>query len=155
VKLWAALYLTIWVTFLEFLLSMIPQGRPWILYGHYGLGILIVGIAYSNVHALRRTTAPSRIKRIASATFSMSILMALLGPLLVFNVGAGSPILWGLTIWNLVMFIHVTTAFGIITQMAATAIAYDMWEDKEFLQESSPGLVQAAPRVSGLRSKGS
>jgi hypothetical protein len=139
VKLWVALYGAIWVVFLEFLLAMVPQGRPGVLYAHFVLGFLIVGIAYSNYRALRRTASPGRIKRIASATFSMSILMAVLGLLLVFNVGAGSPVFTGVTAWNLILFVHVTTAFGIITQMAAVAIAHDMWEEREFLQETNPG----------------
>jgi len=59
-------------------------------------------------------------------------------------VGAGWPILFGLTVWNLIIFIHVVNAFAIITQMAAVAIAYDMWEDKEFLQDTHPGEVPPA-----------
>ena len=149
-RLWVALYGAIWVVFLEFLLSMVPQGRPWVLDGHYVLGFLIVGITYYNFRALRKTAVPGRVKRIASASFSMAILMAVLGPLLVFNVGAGWPILTGVTVWNLILLIHVVTAFGIITQMAAVAIAYDMWEDKEFLHESEPGRVPPDPNRPGV-----
>ncbi|MGP8078117.1 MAG: hypothetical protein ACLQD8_03820 [Thermoplasmata archaeon] len=147
-RLWATLYGTIWIVFLEFLLSMAPQGRPWILYAHYGLGFVIVGIACVNSRALRQTTAPGRLKRIASATFSMSILMAVLGVLLVLGLGTGWPVFPGVTVWNLILLLHVATAFGIITQMAAVAIAHDMWEDKEFLQETRPGEV---PRPSPAR----
>lgn len=144
-KLWVALYGSIWVVFLEFLLSMVPQGRPWVLYAHYVLGFLLVGIAYYNRHALLRTAAPARIKRIVSATFSMSILMAVLGPLLILDVGAGWPVVAGLTVWNLILLVHVTTAFGIITQMAAVAIAHDMWVSKEFLLETKVGEVPPPP----------
>jgi hypothetical protein len=145
-RLWSALYGAIWVVFLEFLLSMMPQWHPWVLYAHYALGVAIVGITYANSHALRATTVPGRIKRIAGASFSMSILVAIIGVLLVFNVGAGWTILNGISGWNLLILIHVTTAFGIITQMAAVAIAYDMWEDKEFLQETRPGEVPPPPK---------
>jgi len=144
-KLWVALYGSIWIVLLEFLLSMVPQGRPWVLYVHFILGFVIVGVAYYNYHALRQTAVPGRIKRIVSATISMSVLMAVLGPLLVLNVGAGWPVFTGVTVWNLILFIHVMTAFGIITQMAAVAIAYDMWEDKEFLEETKPGVVPPPP----------
>jgi hypothetical protein len=140
-KLWAALYGSIWVVFLEFLLSMVPQGHPWVLYAHYTLGFLIVGVAYYNYRAIRGSTVPGRIKRIVSATLSMSVLMAVLGPLLVLDVGTGWPIFTGVTVWNLILLVHVTTAFGIITQMAAVAIAYDMWEEKEFLEETKSGEV--------------
>ncbi|HLM91224.1 MAG TPA: hypothetical protein VK424_04130 [Thermoplasmata archaeon] len=150
-RLWGSLYGAIWVVFLEFLLSMVPQGRPGVLYGHYALGFLIIPLAYYNYHALRRTTVPGRIKRIVSATFTMSIMMAVLGLLLVFNVGAGWPVFTGVTGWNLILLIHVTTAFGIITQMAATAIAFDMWEEKEFLQETRPGEIPPDPNRPGVK----
>jgi hypothetical protein len=144
-RLWGALYGAIWVVFVEFLLAMIPQGQPYLLYVHGVLGFLIVALAYSNYRALRGTTAPGRIKRVASASFSLSVFMAFLGPLIFFNVGAGGTILFGLTVWNALLFLHVVTAFGIITQMAAVAIAYDMWEEKEFLRETRPGEVPRAP----------
>jgi len=153
-KLWSALYGAIWVVFLEFLLSMVPQGKPWVLYGHYLLGFVIVGIVYYNYRALRQTTVPGRIKRIVSATLSMSIMTAVLGVLLLINVGSGWPVFDDVTVWNLILFVHVVTAFGIITQMAATAIAYDMWEEKEFLQETRPGEMSPVTAVPGPRAGG-
>ncbi|MGC1583770.1 MAG: hypothetical protein WA766_19980, partial [Candidatus Acidiferrales bacterium] len=107
---------------------------------------------YYNYHALRQTTVPVRVKRIVSATFSMAVMMAVLGPLLLFNVGASWPVITGVTVWNLILLIHVLTAFGIITQMAATAIAYDMWEEKEFLQETRPGEIPRAPGLTTCES---
>ena len=151
-RLWTALYGAVWIVLLEFLLSMVPQGRPWVLYAHFVLGFLIVGITYYNYHALRQTTVPVRVKRIVSATFSMAVMMAVLGPLLLFNVGASWPVITGVTVWNLILLIHVLTAFGIITQMAATAIAYDMWEEKEFLQETRPGEIPRAPGLTTCES---
>jgi len=152
-KLWSALYAAIWVVFLDFLLAMIPFGQPFLTYFHAGLGFVIVGIAYYNFATLRQTTVPGRVKRIASATFSLSIVMAVLGPLLLLNIGAGWAFFDGITAWNAILFFHVTTAFGIITQMAATAIAYDMWEDKEFLEETHPGEIP--PNPAQARSKSS
>jgi len=143
-RLWAALYAAIWVVMVEFLLAMIPEGQPYLLYFHAVLGFGIVGIAYYNLRGLRNTAAPARIKRVASATFSLSVFMAFLGPLLLLNVGAGWKLFFGLTAWNALLFLHVVTAFGIITQMAATAIAYDMWEEREFLEDTQPG---ETPRV--------
>jgi len=141
VRLWAALYGAIWVVFLDFLLAMIPFGQPFLTYLHAGLGFIIVVIAFYNFANLRKTTVPGRVKRIASATFYLAIMMAILGPLLLLNIGTGWQIFDGITAWNGILFIHVTTAFGIITQMAATAIAYDMWEEKEFLEETRPGEI--------------
>jgi hypothetical protein len=144
-RLWAALYAAIWIVFLDFLLSMTPFWQPLLTYLHAGLGFIIVLIAYYNFAALRRTTVPGRMKRIASATFSLAILVAILGPLLLFNVGAGWLILFGITVWNAILFVHVVNAFAIITQMAAVAIAYDMWEEKEYLEETRPGEIPPNP----------
>jgi hypothetical protein len=85
------------------------------------------------------------VQRNASVTLSLAVLMAILGPLLLRNVGTGAPILGSITAWNATLFVHVTTAFGIITQMAATAIANDVWEEKEFLTETRPGEVPSNP----------
>ncbi len=150
-RLWQSLYLAIWVVFLEFLLSMIPFWHPLLIYLHAVLGLIIVYIAYHNFATLRATTVPGRLKRITSATFSMSILMVILGPLLFFNIGTSWPLFGGITVWNAILFIHVVTAFGIITQMAAVAIAYDMWEEKEFLEETLPGEIP--PNPAQVRSK--
>ena len=144
-RLWAVLYLAIWVVFIEFLFAMIPQGQPLLSYLHYGLGFVIVGLAYYNFTALRQTTVPGRVKRIAYATLYLAVLVVILGIPLAFHVGTGWPILSGLTVWNLIIFLHVVNAFAILTQMAAVAIAYDMWEEKEFLQETKPGEVPPAP----------
>jgi hypothetical protein len=147
-RLWAALYAAIWVVFLEFLLAMIPQGQPFLSYLHDGLGVVIAGIAYYNFAAVRRTTVPGRVKRIASWTLYLAVFTVFLGVLLVFNLGAGWPIAFGLTVWNLIIFLHVVNAFAIITQMAAVAIAYDMWEEREFLEETKPGEIPSAPTAS-------
>jgi hypothetical protein len=45
----------------------------------------------------------------------------------------------------LILFFHVINAFAIITQAAAVAIAYDMWEDHEFVKETEPGIVPPLP----------
>ena len=144
-RLWIALYGVIWVVLVEFLLAMIPFGQPYLTYLHGGLGFVIVGIAYYNFAGLRKTTVPGRVKRIASATWYLAILMAVLGLLLFFNVGAGWAVLDGITVWNGILFLHVVTAFAIITQMAAAAIAYDMWEEREFLENTRPGEIPPNP----------
>ena len=144
-KLWAALYVAIWVVFLDFLLAMIPQGHPLLTYLHAGLGFVIVGVTYYNFVGLKATTVPGRVKRIAWASFYLSVLVVILGLLLLFNVGASWTLFDGITVWNGIIFVHVVTAFAVITQMAATAIAYDMWEEKEFAQETRPGEVPPAP----------
>ena len=57
-------------------------------------------------------------------------------------MGAGLVIpATSISLFGLILFFHVFNAFAIITQAAAVAIAHDMWEDKEFVQESEVGEV--------------
>jgi len=145
VKLWAALYLAIWVVFLEFLLGLWPNPPAVVPYGHLALGLGIVPIAYYCFASLRRTRAPGRIKRVAQASWSLSILVAVLGFLLWFHVGSDwtVPVL-PFTVYEGILLLHVANAIAVITQLAAVAIAYDMWEDHEFGTESNPGEVPPA-----------
>jgi hypothetical protein len=140
-----ALYGMIWIVFLEFLLAMTPNAPAALEYVHVALGLVIVGLAYYDFNGVRQTAVPARVKRIAKSTLQLSVVMAILGVLLFFDVGVDWTILFGVTVWGLFLFIHVVNAFAIITQAAAVAIAYDMWEDKEFVKETAPGEVPAMP----------
>ncbi len=145
-KLWQALYAMIWIVFLEFLLVMTPDHADWVTYIHVVAGLLIVALAYYNFDQLRKTAVPARVKRIAKSTLQLSVLMAILGVLLLPKVGETWVIpLINVSIYGLILLIHVVNAFAVITQAAAVAIAYDMWEDKEFVKETAPGEVPAAP----------
>ncbi len=144
-KLWQSLYGMIWVVFLEFLLAMTPNAPAWLEYVHVALGLVIVGLAYYDFNGVRQTAVPARVKRVAKSTLQLSVFMGILGILLFFNFGADWTILFGVTVFGVILFIHVVNAFAIITQAAAVAIAYDMWEDKEFVKETSPGEVPAMP----------
>ena len=144
-KLWSSLYLLIWVSFLAFPLATIPNPGPVVPYLHALVGLAIILLAYSNSEKLRATTVPGRVKRIARASFQLSVLMAVLGILLWFNAGASIPLLWGRSVYDLLIFFHLVNAVAITTQAAAVAIAYDMWEDKEFLKETLPGEIPPPP----------
>lgn len=139
-KLWAALYAAIWIVLLEILLGLWPNPPAVVPYLHLILGLIIVGITYSNRSGLVATRVPGRVKRIANATFGFSIVMVLLGLLLWFHIGSSATVL-GISVWQGFLFLHVIFAMAIITQMAAAAIAYDMWEDREFDKETAPGEV--------------
>ncbi|HXY46758.1 MAG TPA: hypothetical protein VEK13_02520 [Thermoplasmata archaeon] len=143
-RLWSALYGAIWVVVLEILLGLWPNPPFIVPYVHLVLGLLIVGIAYSNRTHLVVTRVPGRVKRIAGVTLAFSILMVFLGLLLEFNVGSTFTIL-GLSIFQVILFFHVVFALAIITQMAAVAIAYDMWEEHEFEKETNPGEIPPPP----------
>ena len=143
-KLWSALYLAIWVVLLEILLGMWPDPPAVVPYLHLVLGLGIVAIAYYCFDGLRRTRVPARVKRVARASWGLSILMVVLGFLLWFNVG-NSWVIPGLnlSLYRGILFLHVVNAVAVITQLAAVAIAYDMWEDREFEKETAPGEVPA------------
>lgn len=140
-RLWAALYGLIWVVLVEFLLAMKPDGGALFGYAHVALGFGVLGIAFSNARGLRATEAPGRVKRVAAAAFQMSVAVAFFGVLLFLGVGSGWTLLLGLTFFDALLFLHVLLSFAIITQAAAVAIAYDMWEDREFLRTTRPGEV--------------
>jgi len=146
-RLWAALYLAIWVVLLEILLGLWPD-PPWVVpYCHLALGIGIAAIAYYCFDGLRKTRVPARVKRVARASWSLALLVVVLGFLLWFNVGASWTIPGlSLSVYRAFLFLHVVNAIAVITQMAAVAIAYDMWEDREFERETEPGHVPEAAR---------
>jgi uncharacterized membrane protein len=146
VKLWSTLYQVIWVVLLEFLLGTWPNPPAVVPYLHLVLGFLLILILYNSFHQLRRTKVPGRVKRIASASFSLSILMGILGVLLWFNVGSDWSLpLVNVTVFRAILIFHLVNALAIITQAAAVAIAYDMWEDREWEKETNPGEVPPAP----------
>lgn len=140
-RLWGALYALIWVVALEFLLAMTPLGQPWVGYLHLALGFAIVAIAYRNFAGLRGSTVPGRVKRIGRIAYRMSIAAGVTGLLVFFDVGASWPLLFGVTFLGLLLFVHVFVALAIITQVAAAAIGYDMWEEKEFGHDTARGEV--------------
>ncbi len=144
-KLWASLYAMIWIVFIEFLLVMTPGGSTVLMYLHVALGIVIAGLAFYNFSGIRSTRVPGRVKRISQASFNLSVAVAILGVLLVLDVGR-AILLINISIYGLILFLHVVIAFAIITQAAAIAIAYDMWEDHEFVKETEPGFVPPMPQ---------
>lgn len=151
-RLWQTLFAMIWISFMEFLLAMsthvfetgiLPTVLTWL---HVALGLGMIALAYNNFVGVRTTKIAGRVKRTAQSSFQLSILMAILGVILLFK----DSLTWSIPLVNIslfyaILFVHVVNAFAIITQSAAVAIAYDMWEDKEFDQVSEPGVVPAAP----------
>ncbi len=145
-KLWSALYLAIWVVFFEFLFGLWPDPPVVVPYLHLALGLAIILIAYYGFDQLRKTRVPGRVKRVAKASWSLSIANAVLGFFLWFSLGNDWVIpVANLSIFRGVLLLHVTLALAIITKLAAVAIAYDMWEDHEFGKETEPGEVPPAP----------
>ena len=125
---------------------MTPGASTILIYLHVILGAAIVGLAFYNFSGIRMTRVPGRVKRISKVSLNIAILVAILGALLFFEVGKAWVIpLINVSIYGLILFFHVINSFAIITQAAAIAIAYDMWDDKEFLKETEPGIVPPMP----------
>jgi hypothetical protein len=62
-KLWAALYVAIWVVFFEFLFGLWPDPPFVVPYLHLVLGLIIAFVTYYGFDQLRRTRVPGRVKR--------------------------------------------------------------------------------------------
>jgi len=148
-KLWMTLYAMTWIAFIEFMLVMTPGASIVFQYLHIVLGLVIIGMASYNFNGVRWTAVPGRVKRIAKTTFILSIAIGVLGLPLYF--GIVGPILFGISLGGLILFFHVVVGFAIITQAAAVAIAYDMWEDEEFAKETAPGEVPEMPVPTNFR----
>ncbi|MCE8425584.1 MAG: hypothetical protein J5U17_07385 [Candidatus Methanoperedens sp.] len=145
-KLWMALYAMVWIALIEFLLVMTPGGSSVLIYLHSILGIAIIGLAFYNFSGIRRTRVMDRVKRIAQASYNISVTAGISGVLIFFDIGNTSVIpVINVSIYGLILFYHVICAFAIITQAAAIAIAHDMWEEKEFEKETEPGVVPPHP----------
>ncbi|MCX9083106.1 MAG: hypothetical protein OIN83_13020 [Candidatus Methanoperedens sp.] len=146
-KLWMSLYAMVWIALIEFLLAMTPGGSTILIYLHVILGAAIIGITFYNFSTLRNTRIAGRVKRIAQASFNISIIVTIFGVLVFFDVGRTQIIPFNnVSIYGIILFFHVFNSFAIITQAAAIAIAYDMWEEQEFIEETEPGVVPPMPK---------
>lgn len=130
-KTWHATYGLIWVAFLNILIGLFqPFGYPVIIPVHAVVGLLVLSLAYIVQRRVSASQCPDRIKRITRTTWYLAILQLILGALLVsaISMSVGG---WVLT---LIVLIHVANALAIVTQASSSATAFDMWEEKEFMQ---------------------
>lgn len=130
-KTWTVMYALIWVAFLQILVILFPVlGKNTTYYLHGAIGLVVVGIAIYAYSLVKRTLCPNRIKRISKTTAVLGVAQGILGLALF----AGIMMNLGSTFQNIIVFLHVVNALAIITQAASSATAFDMWEDKEFLE---------------------
>ena len=122
-KLWARLYLLIWLAFAQFLVTAFSEMFG-IRYLHFVIGLAVLVLAIMNYSDLKGTSAPNRVKRISKTIPGMAAFDGLLGiPLFMFTEGT---IHWAINL------LHLVVSLAIITQASSAATAYDMWEEKEF-----------------------
>ena len=122
-KLWAGLYLLIWLAFLQFFVIFFSD-----LFGvdylHFLVGFVVLVLAIVNYRGLMKTSAPDRVKRISKVIPGMVGFDGLLGIALVLI--EDGTVHWAVNI------MHLAVALAIIAQASSTATAYDMWEEHEF-----------------------
>ena len=149
-KLWVSLYGFFWFAVLQIALGVFlavgPRPPGFVPYLHAGIGAVVVVWAFFNFRGVRATRVPGRTKRTVAATFAIAVLMVLLGLLLWFGVGAGAS-LFGVSVDEGIALLHLIGALAIVTQAASTATGFDMWEEREFEQETEPGVVPVPPRT--------
>ena len=134
-KTWTVMYALVWVAFLQILIILFPVlGKNTTYYLHGVVGLIVVGIAMYAYALVKRTSCPNRIKRISKTTAILGVVQGILGVALF----AGLTMNLGSTFQNIILFLHVVNALAIITQAASSATAFDMWEDKEFLETNVP-----------------
>jgi len=122
-KLWARLYLMIWLAFIQFFVTAFSEIFG-VIYLHSVVGLAVLVLAIMNYRELMKTSAPNRVKRISKAIPAMAGLNGVIGiPLYVFTEGT---VYWAITV------LHLAVALAMIAQASSTATAYDMWEEKEF-----------------------
>lgn len=147
-KLWASLYGFFWFAVLQIVLGVVlalgsgPTGS--VPYVHAGIGGILLVWAYVNFRVVRGTRAPGRTQRTVAATFGITVLMALLGVLLWFRIGAGTNV-FGVTVNEGIALIHLVGALAIVTQAASAATGFDMWEEHEFDPGPEPGTAPVPP----------
>lgn len=120
----------VWLVFLQIVIIVVNMSsfQVYLVYGHTMLGLIILALAHYNNVQIKKTEAPSRLKRIAKSTAVLATIQPIFGIILFVNLmpGNGIPMVW------IVSFLHLVTALAIITQASSVATAYDMWEEKEY-----------------------
>lgn len=134
-KTWSLMYGLVWAAFFQILIILFPVFGVNIAVGlHVVVGIIVLSLAYYSFARVRATACPDRIKRITKTTAYLGIAQGVLGILLYASIQFKA----GSIIQGVITFVHVATALAIITQASSSATAYDMWEEKEFIQGSNP-----------------
>ena len=146
-KTWALMYLLIWLVFLEMLIVLFPvlAYQP-TEYLHGAVGVAVAALAVGVYRQVRKSECPNRIKLIVKTTASFTIADGLLGVLL--YIPAQSTLTS--SVLDLVRFLHFALAVAIITQASASALAFDMWEEKEFAPPPSLPSGGVATEAAGV-----
>ena len=129
-KTWVVMYSIIWMAFFDIMLVLFitPMFSAVNMAVHLTLGVGVLALAFVVRREVRKTACPNRIKLITGTTFNLAVVQAVLG----LALAAGLSLSWGGVYTTAVNFVHAALSLAIITQTAASATAFDMWEEKEF-----------------------
>jgi hypothetical protein len=133
---WKTLYALVWLTFLQILVAVPPLSDLFrdIVYAHVALGFGIVFIAHYDRARMKRRALPGRIQRTVRATASLASAQFFLG-IYAFLIYALNMSLPGL---DVILLLHLVVGLAIFSQASATAMSYDMWEEREFERVEPP-----------------
>lgn len=130
-QLWQRLYGTVWLAFFSCVIIPRWTGIRIGLSMHVLLGLAMLGLTWINARSLKSMPVPARLKRIGNATVGFAVFQLLCG----LAFGAVMHFLPGLRVAaSALRIIHVVCALTVLAQASSLATAYDMWEEKEFLE---------------------
>ena len=130
-QLWKKLYNTVWLAFFACILIPRWMGASIGLSIHVLLGLFLLAMTITNARKLASLPVPSRLKRISKVTMVFAIIQTILG----LALGGLQPLVPDLPyVTSALHAIHIVCAFAILAQASSVATAYDMWEEKEFLE---------------------
>lgn len=142
---WQSLYSMTWLLFLNAMLAITAGASVVPTDVHAVLGVAILVMAFTNARAVTASAVPGRVKRTVRSTAQLALLAAVLGGVLLLDAWTGVRILAAVTVGDVLAFAHAFVTLGMFAQAAAAGLAYDMWEEKEFLRETAPGEVPPMP----------
>ena len=138
-KTYQGLYGIIWLMLLDMLIESKGIDFPYVEFVHMLLGAATLALAFYNYSNVVKTAVPDRTKRITRTYASFAVVQGVLGAIIyaVDTIPLDDKL--GICQLGIARSLHFVVAIAMITQAAAAAISFDMWEDKEFLKESKPG----------------
>ena len=142
---WQGLYGMVWLAFFTILVAVDPIPPWWLIYVHAALGALLLLLAVQNRANVLNSRAPRRTKNTVHTTAVLAAATVPFALLLWLNVGSSWVLLFGYSVWDGFHIVHVLLALTILAQAASAATAYDMWEEREFEQETRPGELPPMP----------
>lgn len=143
-KLWAVLFAMVWLVVAQFFLALLPLAGltgPELLFAHLALGVVLIALAIAVYRRILATRAPARIKNMTRASIPVMALMAATGALLFSQAALGFGLPGGTLTFGTLLVLHVIGALAVLAHSTGAAVAYDMWESRDFEKLTDGGKV--------------